>query len=599
MDEDAYELLSTYEQSLRNYFRQREGGEEIAQDIEARIAELLDDVKQSGTEAITMEHVREVMHRIGKPEEMEEAAPLSPPEGDTDATSSDRQSEEAPSGAVGGGRTSKRLYRNPADKKMMGVLSGFAAYFGGDVLWWRLGYVGLFMLTWAFPYIMPMTIIRFVANGGRFDYTTSILMNSLLFVFLYMVFAVLMPVAETPEDRLRMKGKEVNPQNLAEEVAPAQPSQKKEEVPGHKGPAGCIGCIGGFFVALWTVITTLFRWCIYIAGAFVAVMCIVGIVSLLAIALNPSGWMEKSDLLSSPELAAVVPDLTVPFYIFVLAALLVLSITAYAIIHSLLNEFKQMPSMPYRQRIALLVMWILGLVAAGAALGYGLPRFIDADNAYNKRAWGEINARYREEHTHDGIFIEPREWEWLQDNGWRILSAEGCNDRFTTTGEYMTGDRQVRYLDCYDGHHRQRYRAERTETLQAGTYRITCAARANGTGACVYAIVGDEKPQFVEIPASGNTGGNIFLKAKEEMARLTHIADSLGVEAEIPESIRQVVKQNGDEGGFGWNRLIIQPIRITKPTIVRYGLTSDDAFTGRTWLGQWFSATDFVIERID
>ena len=261
-------------------------------------------------------------------------------------------------------------------------------------------------------------------------------MNSLLFVFLYMVFAVLMPVAETPEDRLRMKGKEVNPQNLAEEVAPAQPSQKKEEVPGHKGPAGCIGCIGGFFVALWTVITTLFRWCIYIAGAFVAVMCIVGIVSLLAIALNPSGWMEKSDLLSSPELAAVVPDLTVPFYIFVLAALLVLSITAYAIIHSLLNEFKQMPSMPYRQRIALLVMWILGLVAAGAALGYGLPRFIDADNAYNKRAWGEINARYREEHTHDGIFIEPREWEWLQDNGWRILSAEGCNDRFTAVGEY-------------------------------------------------------------------------------------------------------------------------------------------------------------------
>lgn len=32
MDEDAYEMLSTYEQSLRNYFRSREGGEEIAEE---------------------------------------------------------------------------------------------------------------------------------------------------------------------------------------------------------------------------------------------------------------------------------------------------------------------------------------------------------------------------------------------------------------------------------------------------------------------------------------------------------------------------------------------------------------------------------------
>ena len=56
IDEDAYEMLSTYEQSLRNYFRSREDGEEIAEDLEARIAELLDEVKAQGTEAITIEH---------------------------------------------------------------------------------------------------------------------------------------------------------------------------------------------------------------------------------------------------------------------------------------------------------------------------------------------------------------------------------------------------------------------------------------------------------------------------------------------------------------------------------------------------------------
>ena len=48
IDEDAYEMLSTYEQSLRSYFRSREGGEEIADDIEARIAELMDELKAQG-----------------------------------------------------------------------------------------------------------------------------------------------------------------------------------------------------------------------------------------------------------------------------------------------------------------------------------------------------------------------------------------------------------------------------------------------------------------------------------------------------------------------------------------------------------------------
>ena len=72
IDEDAYEMLATYEQSLRNYFRTREGGEEIAEDLEARIAELFDELKAKGVEAITIDHVREVIHRIGRPEEMEE-----------------------------------------------------------------------------------------------------------------------------------------------------------------------------------------------------------------------------------------------------------------------------------------------------------------------------------------------------------------------------------------------------------------------------------------------------------------------------------------------------------------------------------------------
>ena len=102
IDEDAYEMLATYEQSLRNYFRTREGGEEIAEDLEARIAELFDELKAQNVEAINIDHVREVIHRIGRPEEMEEQpttgpeAPSRPPRGGANRSSGFPTETDAP-----------------------------------------------------------------------------------------------------------------------------------------------------------------------------------------------------------------------------------------------------------------------------------------------------------------------------------------------------------------------------------------------------------------------------------------------------------------------------------------------------------------------
>ena len=45
IDEDAYELLRSYEDNMRRYFGSKEGGEEIADDIEHRIAELIAELK--------------------------------------------------------------------------------------------------------------------------------------------------------------------------------------------------------------------------------------------------------------------------------------------------------------------------------------------------------------------------------------------------------------------------------------------------------------------------------------------------------------------------------------------------------------------------
>ena len=184
------------------------------------------------------------------------------------------------------------------------------------------------------------------------------------------------------------------------------------------------------------------------------------------------------------------------------------------------------------------------------------------------------------------------------------MNAVGCNNRFTAVGEYYVEEnRWNRYLDCYDEHSSQRYRVEHIDTVvMPGEYKLHCAARANGRGAFVYLLIGDKK-ELIEIPATGNTGGSIWKQAKAEWNNLyaeTKSGNITPKEAkERKAELQQKIEANNGKG-YGWNTIWFKTVTITEPnTVVRYGLTSDPDFTGQTWLGQYFSACDFVIVKID
>ena len=66
IDEDAYQLLDKYLANLRIHFRKEEGSEEIMNDFEMRISELFNERVRLGYEVITIEHVEEVIKRMGK-----------------------------------------------------------------------------------------------------------------------------------------------------------------------------------------------------------------------------------------------------------------------------------------------------------------------------------------------------------------------------------------------------------------------------------------------------------------------------------------------------------------------------------------------------
>lgn len=209
IDEDAYELLLNYTETLRRYYRRQEEGEEVVDDIEARIAELFAELLAQGNNAINIEHVQNIIQRIGRIEDITEGESSnshastdsfqSAAAGAADALGNAAQNAvDSARGAWNKVRSGKRFYRDAENKMVAGVLAGCSKYFGGDVVIWRVAFLLLLCL--------PITFF-----GDGFSLSGFIFWG-------YVVLAFITPATSTPEDVLKMRGEEVNPQNLAEEV---------------------------------------------------------------------------------------------------------------------------------------------------------------------------------------------------------------------------------------------------------------------------------------------------------------------------------------------------------------------------------------------
>src|SRR5215211_9003359 len=73
IEETAYEILKQYIESLRQYFSNEEGRDEIVNDIESRIAELFSERLKKGTTCITDDDVNAVIAGMGRPSDFEQA----------------------------------------------------------------------------------------------------------------------------------------------------------------------------------------------------------------------------------------------------------------------------------------------------------------------------------------------------------------------------------------------------------------------------------------------------------------------------------------------------------------------------------------------
>ncbi len=128
IEESAYDLLKQYVESLRKFFANEEGRDEIINDIEGRIAELFGDSLKKGATCITDDTVNEIINSMGRPEDFE---------GEEDKVHSrlehnDDQQQSSTSAAQETAAPRGRLYRDENEKILGGVCGGLANYLRVD-----------------------------------------------------------------------------------------------------------------------------------------------------------------------------------------------------------------------------------------------------------------------------------------------------------------------------------------------------------------------------------------------------------------------------------------------------------------------------------
>lgn len=140
IEESAYEMLQQYISSLRTYFANEDGRDEIVNDIESRIGELFDDRLKKGANCIADADVEAVMNNMGRPSDFEQAdsedftSEKSQNTGSSTKTDnqSKTESQQESKWKYNYTDTKKRLYRDESDKLLGGVCSGVAHYLNLD-----------------------------------------------------------------------------------------------------------------------------------------------------------------------------------------------------------------------------------------------------------------------------------------------------------------------------------------------------------------------------------------------------------------------------------------------------------------------------------
>ena len=184
IDDDAFARLRQYLDKLEKYFKNKEEGQEIINDIESRIAELLGEYISNKSGVITLNMVEDVISKMGQPEDFE----------DEESETTNSQSSYANTF----NKTRKRLYRDVDNRVLGGVCSGIAAYLNTDPVFIRIAFAIFLILSFG----------------------TSIP--------IYIILWIVIPAAITTAQKLEMRGENVTINNIEKAIRNEYEDVKKQ-----------------------------------------------------------------------------------------------------------------------------------------------------------------------------------------------------------------------------------------------------------------------------------------------------------------------------------------------------------------------------------
>ena len=160
----AHKLLKSYIAAIQHQVND----EDVTEEVELRMAELLTERGITGDKVILEQDIDYLKQQLGNPQDFSENSEAA-------GTSVEKQPE------------TKQLFRDPENGMIAGVAAGLAAYFGIDVILFRILFVfGTFTGGWG--------------------------------LLIYIALWLIVPPAKTGSDRLRMRGESVTLSNLKEVV---------------------------------------------------------------------------------------------------------------------------------------------------------------------------------------------------------------------------------------------------------------------------------------------------------------------------------------------------------------------------------------------
>lgn len=445
IDEDACTLLENYLDNMRSYFAKRDGGDEIFDDIEHRVAEHLWSLKENGMTAIDIDTVKQIISSIGNPDEMESgveevADSKIEKTSDAEADSEDKEQSEGEDQGEGeckdnghsegkaqsqsysnasndtdsnttaeetvGGKwinrvlhhvSTHRFYRDGKDKIGGGVISGLCHYCGGgDIVVWRVGTVLFLMAAFA----LNQTLCYFFLRP----------LFGLLFtipIIIYIALWLVAPVARTTEERLCMTGKEVTPESISKAIIAEAEEQVKPSTKRVKGGN------------VLSRIAEILKFCIKIAAlSFFSVMTAFALAYLLfsiaySVIGDPFVRLFTNDEITLSVLASL-PYLEVYMIVSALCGFIVALLPLLLVVRSFKSEPKPM-------RAGVIAM-LSGIWIVAMTLGFIMFVMICIQMQKQNREYDRL------ENTHNGIYMDRNNWDLTSQDGWTIDVAKNFGE---------------------------------------------------------------------------------------------------------------------------------------------------------------------------